>query len=172
VVPTKALALVERNLQGDPEELVRVSVRPNDILFRTETAVIYSRLVEGRFPNYRQILPTKHNCRVPLPVVPFTAAVRQAAIMTDEESKKVTFRFDRNKLVLEAQGQTKGRSKIELPIDLDGKPIQINFNPTYVLDLLKVLTPESALILEMEDPGRPAVFRSGTNYTYLAMPLS
>lgn len=172
VVPTKALSLVERNLQGDADELVRISVRANDILFRTETSVIYSRLVEGRFPNYRQILPTKHNCKVVLPVQSFMAAVRQAAIMTDDESKKLTFRFDRKKLVLEAHGQTKGRSKVELPVELDGKPIQINFNPAYVLDLLKVLPPDGELMLEMEDPSRPAMFRFGINYSYLAMPLS
>ncbi len=172
VVPTKAMSLLERNLQGDPEETVKICVRPNDVLFRTETAVIYSRLVEGRFPDYKRILPAKQSIRVVLPVGPFMAAIRQAAIMTDEDSKRVTFRFDKNKLTLEAQGQTTGRSKVSMPIDLDGKPVQINFNPIYVLDMLKVLPADSEVTLEMDDPGRPAVFRAGANYTYLAMPLT
>ncbi len=172
VVPTKAMSLLERNLQGDGEEVVKVCIRPNDVLFRTETAMIYSRLVEGRFPNYRQILPSGHKSRVKLTVGPFMAAIRQAAIMTEEDSKRVAFRFEKGKLTLEAQGATTGRSKVSLPADLDGKPIQINFNPVYVLDMLKVLPADAELGLEMEDPGRPAVFRCGPSYTYLAMPLT
>jgi DNA polymerase III subunit beta len=172
VVPTKAMSLLERNLMGDGEELVKVCVRPNDVLFRTETAVIYSRLVEGRFPNYRQIIPTKHSSRVKLPVGPFMAAIRQAAIMTEDDSKRVAFSFTKGKLTLEAQGQTTGRSKVSMPVELDGKEIKINFNPVYVLDMLKVMGPDVELVLEMEDPGRPAVFRCGSTYTYLAMPLT
>ncbi len=172
VVPTKAMSLLERNLQGDSEETVKISIRPNDVLFRTETAVIYSRLVEGRFPDYKRILPSKLSGKVVLRVGPFMAAIRQAAIMTDDDSKRVTFRFDKTKLTLEAQGQTTGRSKVNLPIELEGKPVQINFNPTYILDMLKVLPADSEVTLEMEDPGRPALFRAGANYTYLAMPLT
>ena len=52
VVPTKAMSLLERNLQDD-EETVKICLRPNEVLFRTEPAVIYSRLVEGRFPDYK-----------------------------------------------------------------------------------------------------------------------
>jgi DNA polymerase-3 subunit beta len=172
VVPTKAMSLLERNLQGDSDETVKICVRPNDVLFRTETAVIYSRLVEGRFPDYKRILPAKQSSKVVLPVGPFLTAVRQAAIMAEDDSKRVTFRFDKNKLTLEAQGQTTGRSKVNLPIELDGKPVQINFNPVYIQDMLKVLPADGEVTLEMDDPGRPAVFRAGANYTYLAMPLT
>ncbi len=172
VVPTKAMSLLERNLQGDTEETVKICVRPNDVLFRTETAVIYSRLVEGRFPDYKRILPGKHSSRVSLPVGLFMAVIKQAKIMADEESKRVTFRFEKNKLTLEAQGTTTGRSKVDMPIELEGKPVQINFNPDYIVDMLKVLQADGDVVLEMEDPGRPALFRSGANYTYLAMPLT
>src|SRR5262249_4107815 len=95
VVPAKAMHLLERDLQDDPEEAVRVSLRPNDVLFRTGRSVLYSRLVEGRFPDYKSVLPRKKAVAVPLPAGPFQAAVRQAAIMTDDDSKRVTFRFDR-----------------------------------------------------------------------------
>ena len=71
------------------------------------------------------------------------AAVRQAAIMTDDDSKRVTFRFAKNKLTLEAQGPTTGRSKVSMPIELEGKPINIGFNPDYLLDMLKVLPPDA-----------------------------
>src|SRR5262249_42725372 len=83
LVPKKALQLLERNLQPDGQ-VVRVCLRANEVLFRTETATIYSRLIDGRFPDYRQVFPKKPAVKIPLQVAAFQAAVRQAAIMTDE----------------------------------------------------------------------------------------
>lgn len=171
VVPTKAMSLLERNLD-DPEETIKVCLRPNEVLFRTGRAVIYSRLVEGRFPDYKQVVPKKHSVRVPLQVMPFMAAVRQAAIMTDDDSRRVTFRFAKHKLTLQAQGAQAGRSKIELPIEYESKGLDVNFNPQYLIEMLKVLPPDAELALDLIDAASPALFRSGPNYLYLVMPLT
>jgi DNA polymerase-3 subunit beta len=171
IVPSKAMTLLERNLQED-EEQVRVGFRPNEVLFRTERAVVYSRLVEGRFPNYRDVFPKKAAVKVPLLVGPFMAAVRQAAIMTDEESKRVTFRFTKKKLTLQAQGAATGRSQVELAVEYEGKPLDINFNPAFLVDMLRILDAEEALSLDLVDGGSPALFRAGERYSYLVMPLS
>jgi DNA polymerase-3 subunit beta len=172
VVPTKAMQLLERALQDDPEELIKVCVRPNEVLFRTGRSVIYSRLVEGRFPDYKAVMPKKSNARIHLPIVSFQAAVRQAAIMTDNESKRVTFKFSTDKLTLQSQGSTTGRSRVEMPIEYDGKAIDINFNPEYLTDMLKVLPAEAALTVDLIDGGSPGLFRCGDNYAYLVMPLT
>ena len=172
VVPTKAMGLLERNLQDDPEEAVKVCLRPNEVLFRTGRAVIYSRLVEGRFPDYRLVMPKKTSVHVALNIATFQAAVRQAAIMTDNDRRCVTFKFARNKLTLLAQGATAGRSKIELPLEYDAKPIDIGFNPEYLVDVLKILPAEAELSLELNDGASPALFRCGEHYLYLVMPLT
>jgi DNA polymerase-3 subunit beta len=171
IVPTKAMALLERNLHDD-DETIKVALKPNDVLFRTERATIYSRLVEGRFPPYKEILPKKANARIPLAVGPFLTAVRQAAIMTDDESKRVNFHFAAKKLTLAAHGAAAGRSKVELPLEYDGAPIEIAFDPSYLVDMLKVLAPEDPLSLELNDGSKPALFKSGGDYQYLVMPLS
>jgi DNA polymerase III subunit beta len=171
VVPTKAMNLLERNLQDDQEE-VRVSLRSNEILFRTERAVITSRLVEGRFPNFREVLPKKPAVKVPLMVGPFQAAVRQAAIMTDNETKKVVFQFQKKKLTLKSAGSQAGRSEVSLPVEYDGKALEINFNPDFVVEMLRVLEPDTLLSLELIDGNNPALFRAGENYAYLVMPLA
>ena len=171
LVPTKAMALLERNLLDDSES-VRVILRPNDALFQTSKAMIYSRLVEGRYPPYKEILPKRASVKIPLAVNPFLSAVRQAAIMTDEESKRVVFNFAPGKLTLQAQGAATGRSKVEMPIEFDGTILEINFDPHYIIDLLKVLPEDAPLMLEMNDANKPALFRSGANYQYLVMPLS
>ena len=171
VVPTKAMSLLERNLTDD-KEMVQVSMRTNEVLFRTGRAVIYSRLVEGRFPDYRQVLPKKQAAKVPLQVPSFTAAVRQAAIMTDDESKRVVFKFGKGKVTLQAQGATTGRSKVELPVEFEGKSLDISFNPAFLIDMLRILPLDAELVLEMIDGNSPALFKSGPAYSYLVMPLT
>src|SRR5262249_51338078 len=170
VVPTKAMQLLERNLQ-DPEEKIRVSLRPNEALLKTDRAMIYSRLVEGRYPPYREVFPKKQTLKVPLTVGPFFAAIRQAAIMTDEESKKVTFTFAKKKLTLQAKGGGTGRSKVEMAIDYEGKTIDIAFDPKFLTEMLRVLGADEALTLELVDSTSVGLFRSGTNYSYIVMPL-
>ena len=92
--------------------------------------------------------------------------------MTDEESKRVTFRFSKNKLTLEAQGATAGRPRSSCRSSTTARPSTISFNPTYLVDMLKVLPPDAELTLDLIDAGSPALFRSGAEYSYLVMPLT
>src|SRR5262249_43423875 len=170
VVPSKAMNLLERNLSS-PDEVIQISLRQNEALMKTERAMIYSRLVEGRFPSYKQVIPTKHNHRVPLTVGPFMAAVRQAAIMTDDESKRVRFQFAKKKLTLRAQGAESGQSRVELPVDYDGKGLEISFDPKFVVEMVRVLEPDAPITLDMSEGDKPAVFRHEPSYLYVVVPL-
>ncbi len=173
LVPSKAMQLLERHLQElGEEDTVRVGLRPNEAMFQTDTTMIYTRLVEGRYPPYREIFPKKSTAKVNLPIVPFLTAVRQSAIMTDDETKRVSFHFEKGQLTLQAHGATTGRSKVPMPVDYDGAAIDINFDPGYLVDMLHILEPEDALQLEMTDGSRPALFKCGPDYSYLVMPLS
>ena len=171
VVPTKAMQLLERNLQ-DPAEKILVTLRTNEVLFKTERAVIYSRLVEGRYPPYKEVYPKKQTIKLPLVVGAFHSAVRQAAIMTDEESKRVIFTFDKKKLTMQAQGAKTGKSKVEFPIEFDSKQIKIAFDPKFVGDMLRVLEATDDLTLELVDGVTVALFRFGKDYDYIVMPLT
>lgn len=171
VVPTKALQLLDRNFT-DEQESVRVSFKPNEVMFKTERAVIYSRLVEGRFPDYKMVIPKKCTSKVKLPVEGFHAAVRQAGIMADDEVRKVIFKFGPKKVTLQAHGTSSGRSKVELPIELEGPGVDVAFNPVFVADLLKALPGDAEVLLEMNDSASPAVFKYGEDYLYLIMPLT
>ncbi|HEX3152599.1 MAG TPA: DNA polymerase III subunit beta, partial [Gemmataceae bacterium] len=173
LVPPKAMSLLERILaDGDASQPVQVCLRNNDALFKTERAVIYSRLVEGRFPPYRDVIPKKANAKVPLAVTPFLSAVRQAAIMTDDESKRITFKFAPGKLQLEAQGATTGKSKVQMKMDdYSGPAIDISFDPAYLTEMLRVVDGAETLQLDLVDGQKSAVFRSGEDYLYLVVPL-
>src|SRR5262249_7526847 len=169
--PPQAMGLLERILQ-DPEEKGKGSLRPHDALVKAGRAMVYNRLVGGRLPAYREVFPKKTTTKLALKAGPFLTAIRQASIMTDEESKRVTFSFAKKKLTLQARGAETGRSKVEMPLEYDGKAVEINFDPRFLVEMLRVLEPDAALTLELVDGNSPALFKSGDNYSYVVMPLS
>jgi DNA polymerase III subunit beta len=172
VVPAKAMALLERNLDA-ADDMVKIAIRPNEVLMKAGQAMIYSRLVEGRFPPYQQVIPQKNPIKVPLIVGPLMSAVRQAAIMTDDESKRVIFTFAKHRLTLQARGAQTGRSRVEMPISYDGKTVEIGFDPKYMVDMLRVLDPETPLTLELLESNKPAVLKNDAgSYVYVMMPLT
>ncbi len=172
-VSIKAMQLLERILgDGDAGQPVQVTLRTNDAIFRTDRAVIYSRLVEGNFPPYRTVIPKKHTARLPVVTGEFLSAVRQAAIMTDDESKRITFAFTPGKVTLEAQGSTTGKSKVVMKLpDFPGPAISISFDPLYLTEFLRVLDGGEVIQLDLVDGQKSAVFRSGEDYLYLVVPL-
>jgi DNA polymerase-3 subunit beta len=175
LVPPKAMALLEKNL-NDNAELVRVGLRTNDALFQTERAMIYTTLVQGRYPPYRDILSQTRKTAtvsVSLPVEAFLLRVRQAKIMTDDESKRVDMAFSPGKVTMVARGAQTGSSDVELLLpDYDGPEIRIAFDPEYLVEFLRSLEGQATVALEMSDGTKPALFRCGDAYIYLVMPLA
>ncbi len=182
LIPIKAINLLERNLTDD-SELVRVVLRPNEALFQTERALIHTRLVEGRFPPYRNIIPGGWGksgatgkaplVRLPIGVSAFLGCVRQAAIMADDDSRRVDFHFADGQVTLSARGAETGSGEVVMPLaDYAGPEIDIAFEPSYLTDMLRAIDGEPTAVLEMTDGQKPAVFRVGDGYLYLVMPLA
>ncbi|MCZ2340327.1 MAG: DNA polymerase III subunit beta [Bacteroidales bacterium] len=172
LVPAKAIQLLDKNLNDDGE-LIRVSLKTNEAIFQTERALIHTKLVEGRFPPYRDIIPKKHAVQLPISVSELLVRVRQAAIMTDAETKRVDFHFEMGRVVLAARGPETGSSEVEMRLpEYTGPVIDIAFDPAYLIEMLRAIEGEPTTILEMTDGMKPAVFRVGENYLYLVMPLA
>jgi DNA polymerase-3 subunit beta len=172
VVPVKALKLIERNLD-DADPPVHIAIQGTTaVLIRTERAVIYSRLVEGRFPRYQDVFPSNVEVKIRLEAGPLRLAVEQASIVTSEESRGVDFRFAEGYLRLTSQAADVGSSHVELPIAYDGKPVEITFDPRYLSDALKTLDDNAEITAELIDSKNAAVFKTEDRYTYVVMPLT
>jgi DNA polymerase-3 subunit beta len=171
LIPTKAITLLDRNL-GDDAEPIQIALRPNGAMFQTGRWLIHTKLVEGKFPPYKDIIPKKAMVKVRLDPAAFASRVRQAAIMTDDESKRVDFDFQSGKVTLQARGAETGSSEVELALDgFDGPAVEIAFDPQYLLEMFRAVEGEPSVTLEMTDGQKPAVFRVGDNYLYLVMPM-
>ncbi len=172
IVPTRAIQLMERALD-DKDETVDVAARANDLLLRTPRAVIYSRLVEGRYPNWRQVFPKREKAvQLDMTVGPLFAALRQAAIVTDHESRGIDFTFADGTLKLEASTADIGESQIELPIAYDGESITLTMDHRYLADFCKVLDNEAVFIMEIESGTSPALLSTEDGYGYVIMPMA
>lgn len=171
VVPSKAMNLLDRTLQTEEEE-VHVALQPSKVIVRTKQVVISSRLVEGRFPRYQEVFPSRSEVTVSLNVKDLLQATRQAAIVTSEESRGVDYTFADGKLTLVAQAAEVGQSQVEVPISFDAKDVSITFDPRYLVDMLRVLNEESTVTLDLIDHQSAAVFKTDDGYTYIVMPLT
>jgi len=172
VIPVKALKLIERNLVDDGD-LVHLAIQSGTaVLVRTSSAVIYSRLVEGRFPRYQDVFPDSIEVRIPLDAASLRLAVEQASIVTSDESRGVDFQFSPGLLKLSSQAADVGSSHVDLPITYEGKPVAITFDPRYLVDALKTLDDTTAITAELIDAKNAAVFKTADQYTYVVMPLT
>jgi DNA polymerase-3 subunit beta len=172
VIPVKALKLIERNLV-DTDPPVHLTIQGGtSVLMRTESAVIYSRLVEGRFPRYQDVFPSSVEVKIPLEAGSLRMAVEQAAIVTSEDSRGVDFQFGSGVLRLISQSADVGSSHVELPIAYDGKAVDITFDPRYLIDALKTLDDATVVTAELIDSKNAAVFKTDDRYTYVVMPLT
>ncbi len=172
IVPARAMQLIERCL-GAADMPVHLAVHPSEILVKTGPTTISARLVEGRFPRWRDVFPERPEAmQVSLLAGPLLAAVRQAAIVTSEQSKGVDFAFEPGQLVLSGRSAESGESRIEMPIDHAGPTVRIKMDPRFVSDFLRVLDGAVSITVELTDGQSACVCRTDDGYGYVIMPLA
>lgn len=171
IIPAKGMQLIEKSL-GETDEEIHLAVHANDVVVRCGKTVISTQLVQGRFPDYRKVIPANFSTQIDLPVGPFYSAVRQAQIVTNEESRGVDFTFAPGTLRLSSKATDIGQSKIELPISYDGPELTITFDPRYIADFLRVLESAGTAQFRIIDRDSAAVLAVEDRYTYVIMPLS
>jgi len=169
IVPTKLMALVQR-VCSDGEEVLEVKVHQNQILVRTARAVLVSSLVQGNFPKYEDVIPRDCSRKARIQTAQLEHRVRQAALLTNEESKGVRLSFQSDTLTLSSRAPEAGEAEVTCPIKLEGEPLEAAFNPAFMLDALRVVGAEE-ISFEMDSPTKPAVLRAGSDFLYVLMPL-
>lgn len=171
VVPEKAMSLIERTIHDDDQE-VQLAIHSHHVLVRSGLSTIYARLVEGRFPKYQDVIPKEFRSTVDFVVGPFLSAIRQAQIVTNEESRGVDFTFNDGTLTLNSVGQDVGTSRIQIPVAYDSEQLAITFDPSFIQQFLRVLDSAGSVTLNIVDQNSAAVFKADENYTYVVMPLA
>jgi DNA polymerase-3 subunit beta len=167
IVPIKTIHELNRNLKDEGE--VSVVLGNNQIMFDLGDVVIISRLIEGEFPDYRQVVPATSDNKIKVGREPFFLAVKRASLLTTPDYQAVKLELFKNKLVVSKTTPDIGESREELPVEYQGKEMVVGFNPVFLLDVLKNLHLER-VEFELIDGEKPGVVRSD-GYVYIVLPM-
>jgi DNA polymerase-3 subunit beta len=173
IIPTKAVNELNRLLQGKGEVEMKFTQNQVALTLKDEkgfSVLIISKLVEGNYPNYRQVIPTETKERVGLPREEFLAALRRAQIMTSDKANSVKLNFTKNNLAITANSPDVGEAREGMAINYKGPDIAIAFNPAYMIDPLQALG-EDEVFLELIDELSPGVLKINGPFLYVVMPM-
>lgn len=170
IVPAKSLSLFAR-LPSESATQVKVKMTSNQLLLNIDGAMISTSLVEGQFPKYQDVVPTDCDRVTELNTAEFHSALKRAALLTNEESKGVRFSFSEGNLTLSSRAPNQGEAEIALPVIYKAEPLEIGFNPVFILELLRVAHTEQ-ITFAVKAANRPGVIRFGEDFVYVVMPVN
>ncbi len=173
IIPSKAVNELNRLLQEKGEAAIKYGDNHAEFALSDKKdflVKIITKLIEGNYPNYRQVIPGETKERVGLPREEFLHALKRAEIMTSEKANSVKLSFTRNNLAITANSPEVGEARESMAVNYKGKEIAVAFNPKYLIDPLNALTVDEVFI-EMIDELSPGVLKINGPFLYVVMPM-
>lgn len=168
IVPTKAVNELSR-LLGDKGE-VAIKVTGSQVGFDLEGSFLVSKLIEGNYPNYRQVIPGEAKERIALERETLLKAVSRVSLLASEKSNSVKLQFSPGQVEIVASSPEIGEARESLAINYKGPMITIAFNPEFLMAPLRNLVADE-VHLHLIDDISPGVLRTGANFLYVLMPM-
>jgi len=168
IVPAKCVAELQRIVAEDGE--LKLSVGENQIAFEVNGTLLISKLIEGNYPNYRQVIPSEAKERIALEREQFFNAVHRVSLLASEKSNSVKLVFSKNNIEIAANTPDVGEAREELPVSYKGREFSIAFNPEFLLAPLRAL-PEDEVFLDLIDEMSPGVIKIQAPFLYVLMPM-
>ena len=174
ILPLKAIAELQKNLSDSSKDELSMIVSKNQVLFKTENVFIVTRLMEGEFPEYKQVIPKNIvSQKIKVNKNAFSGALRRSTILGTPDFEVVKFELFKDKLVIFRNTPDIGESREEVFIEYKGSELSLGCNPNYFYDLLKNLDIEDEdIVLDFYGEKKPIVIKiDKIKHTYLVMPV-
>jgi DNA polymerase-3 subunit beta len=168
IVPTKAVTELQRLLREEGD--VQISLSENLVSFELNDSQLVSKLVEGNYPNYRQVIPGEAKERITIERDALLNCVRRVSLLSNDKTSSVRLNFSRNNLDITANTPEVGEAREALPVVYRGRDLSIAFNPEFLMDPLRNL-PSDEIHLELIDEMSPGVIKINTPFLYVLMPM-
>lgn len=170
-VPARALQELARIAQQTEAKEITVSVGQNQVIFELDQVVLSSRLIDGQFPNYRQLLPESAEHELRLASTEFTDVVRRVSLLA-QKNAPLRLSFQEGQVTASAQTPDIGEASETIPVPFQGEPFEIGFNPEFLRDGLESVE-STEVLLKLISPLRPGLIESaaGDGFVYLIMPI-
>jgi DNA polymerase III subunit beta len=170
-VPARALEELRTVVGGTGAEEIEVGVRTNQVVFHAGGVTLSSRLIDGQFPNYRQLLPEGFEHELRIDGKELLEVIERVAIMA-QKNAPLRLRFEEGQLTVSAQTPDVGEAAEPMPIPFSGEPFEIGFNPTFLREGLQSVD-SGDVVVKLISPLRPGLIEAGdgSGFLYLIMPI-
>ena len=176
LLPPAALQQVRRLFEDDDD--IQVARNGNHLGFRSGSAEVYTRLIEGTYPNYEKVIPTDNDKTATVDRSSLEAAVRRMAVVASDQTHRIRLKFEEGSARLSVLTPDLGEGRDELEIQYEGEELEIGFNATYLLEVLRYM-PTDEVTITLKHPERAATFEpqfpegeeKKVDYLCLVMPL-
>ncbi len=170
-IPARALQEFGRLASAGHGETITMGVQDSQVVFDLDGAILSSRLIDGQFPNYRQLLPSSVEHELRLSTSELADVVRRISLLA-QKNAPLRLSFSAGELAVSAQTVDVGEAHESLPVPFDGEPFEIGFNPEFLRDGLDSVASEE-LLLKLISPLRPGLIESpdAGDFIYLIMPI-
>ena len=168
IVPSKAVTELGRLLGEDGD--VKLTVGENQIAFEVNGTLLVSKLIEGNYPNYRQVIPAETKERITLERELFLNCVHRVSLLASEKSNSVKLIFSKNNIDITANTPDVGEAKESVAVQYKGKEFSIAFNPEFLMAPLRNLGNDE-VFLDLTDEMSPGVIKIQTPFLYVLMPM-
>jgi DNA polymerase-3 subunit beta len=173
IIPPKALEQIRR-LFGPADEL-EVARSENHLGFRSGSTMVFTRLIEGPYPNYEQVIPRENDKTATVDKQTLAAAIRRVGVVASDQTRRVRLSFNGSTLKFSVNTPDLGEAQDEIQVAFDGEPLEIGFNASYLLELLKFM-PTDEVRMSFKAPERaatvePVGWDDPASYLCLVMPL-
>lgn len=173
IIPAKALQELNKVLDSEGE--VNIQLNDNQIIFSMPHVILMSRLIDGQFPNYEQVIPKNTDKTITGHTEPFMAATRRVALMASDKSNSVKYTFSKSNLLITANTPEVGEAQEDIEVSNSGENITVAYNAKYILDVMKNLGTEQ-FDIELTTNLNPGIFKPksekpGVSYLCVIMPM-
>jgi DNA polymerase-3 subunit beta len=168
VVPTKTINELIKTLGDEGEASIKTSA--TQVAFEFGNIFIISKLIDGTYPNYRQVIPSQCEERIAIDRETLQSAVRRVSLMLDDQAASVKVQITENRIELLTSSPEVGEARESVPVKYSGKDITIAFNPAFMMAPLKHLDSDE-VFLELSDELSPGVIKSNVPFLYVIMPI-
>ncbi len=168
IIPTKAVMELQRLLHDEGE--MKIQLTGSQAAFTLNNSFLVTKLIEGNYPNYRQVIPGPAKYRIPLEREVLLSAVKRVAILVNEKTNSIKFTFADSQLTISTNSPEVGEAKESLDIKYDGPSMSLAFNPEFVMAPLRNLD-QDEVYLDLIDESSPGAIKIDDPFLYVIMPM-
>jgi DNA polymerase-3 subunit beta len=168
VVPTKTVTELIKTLDDDGEASIKTSA--TQVAFEFGSMFIISKLIDGTYPNYRQVIPSQCEERIAIDRETLHDAIRRVSLMLDDQAASVKMNISENRIELLTSSPEVGEARETVPVKYSGKDVAVAFNPAFLMAPLKHLESDE-IFFELSDELSPGVIKSNVPFLYVIMPI-